>query len=76
MCRWMRLVLAEQLGLGLGDLWAHCKERTVTAEQECHSGELSLQEMRRLSNSYMLGERQECNCEGMGREKVKASELG
>lgn len=32
--------------------------------------------MRRLSNSYMLGERQEWNCEGMGREKVKASELG
>lgn len=56
-----------------------CKERTVTAEQDCHRGELAClcrETMRRLSNSYVLGERQECNCEGMGREKVKASELG
>lgn len=51
----------------------------MTAEQHCGSGELAClykETMRRLSNSYMLGERQECSCEGMGREEVKADELG
>lgn len=52
----MRLVLAEQLGLGLGDPWAHCKGRTVTAEQERELACLYRETMRRLRNSYMLGE--------------------
>lgn len=72
-------MLAKQLNLGLGDPWEHCKERAVLAEQECHSWELACpyrEAVRRLSNSYMVGEREECNCEGMGRDKVKASELG
>lgn len=33
-------MLAEQLGLGLGEPWEHFKEGTVTAEQECVAGSL------------------------------------